>query len=198
MCATDCTASIWYFCNVLKMTCCGLLLYYICRQYTKYKSVVKIPVFLPQFSCLHHLEGNIFHWLETRAQISKDVKGCFLSREFDYSIFYRSSMVWLDFHYLFPFQLYMWWKLFILMWVYYSSKHMAWGCDMINRITSLQYRLNVCSVSISSKYAFQTGWIICVMACTAVMNLKTVCFPALRTRWQHILGQNTSRSFCFS
>lgn len=68
--------------------------------------MVKIPVFLPRFSCLCHLEGNIFYWLETQAQISGDAKGCFLSRVSDYPVLYR-SMRWLDFHYLFPFQFYM-------------------------------------------------------------------------------------------
>jgi len=95
-------------------------------------------------SCLHRLEGNIFQWLETRALISREVKGCFLSGECDCSILCRIT-VWLDLHYICPFQLYMWRKLFVLMWLYYSPKHMAWGCDMINQFTKLKYRLNACS-----------------------------------------------------
>lgn len=77
----------------------------------------------------------------------------------------------------------MWRKLFILMWLYYSSKDVAWGHDKINRITSLKYRLNACSMPISSEYGFQTGWIICVMACTTIMYLKTVCFSAPPLCW---------------
>lgn len=87
-------------------------------------------------------------------------------------------MVWLEFIYLFPFRLYIWRTLFILRWLYYSLKHIAWGYDMINRITSLKYRLNVHCMSISSKYGFQTGWIICVTACTTTINLNTFCFSA--------------------
>lgn len=81
---------------------------------------------LPQFYCLHHLEGGIIHCLETGAQISMDIKGYFLPREFDYSVLYR-NMLWLDFCYLLLFQLYV-----------------AWRCDTINKITGLKYRLNVC------------------------------------------------------
>lgn len=119
-------------------------------------------MFLPQFYCLHHLEGGIIQCLETRAQISKDVKGCTLPREFDCSVFYR-DMLWLDFYYLLPFQLYV-----------------AWGCDMISKITSLKYGLNVCRMSILSKCGSQRGRRICFMACTTITNLKLLSFPTPR------------------
>lgn len=47
---------------------------------------------------------------------------------------------------------------------------------MITKITILKYRLNVCNMSISSKYGFQRGRRICLMACTAIANLKLL-FP---------------------
>lgn len=85
--------------------------------------------------------------------------------------------------------------------LYYSSEHMAWGCDMINSIIGLKYRLNVCSMSISSKYGFQTRWKICVMACTAIMKFCFLASPTCQVvrcvKPEHVLGQNTSWSFHF-
>lgn len=129
---------------------------------------------LQQFYCLHHLEGGIVHCLERRAQISMDVKGCFLPREFDYSVLYR-NMLWVDSCYFLPFQLYM-----------------AWGCDMINKIASLKYRLNVCSISLSSKYGSQRGKRICLMACTKITDLKVLSFPTPPCAELLVWSQSTS------
>lgn len=172
--AAHCGASIWAeYCMFWEsvITKCIAILLYICIQYTRYRNFHHEFVFLPQFYCQHHLEGGIVHCLETRAlQVLKDAF-CpeNLTTQFCIEMCCMKYIC-----YLLPFQLYL-----------------AWGCDRITKITGLKYRLNVCSMSISSKYGSQRGRRICLMACTTIANLKLLCFPTPPCA-ELVWSQNTS------
>lgn len=62
--AADCGASIWAeYCVfwAFVITECILVSQYTCIEYTRYRNFHHKFVFLPQFSCLRHLEGGIVH-----------------------------------------------------------------------------------------------------------------------------------------